>query len=198
MKLEFLSGFQLEEDVTNKILAESQRELSEKDRELTNLTADRDDLRTRLGDVEKTLKSFDGVDVEGLRGEIKKLQGDLDAKEQDFARKMKERDYSDAVKESTAGMQFSSNSAKKAFVADLVEKQLPLQDGKLLGLEDFKKEYEKADPDAFAKQDSPPNFAHGTGDNPMLGKKSLSELTYQEEVKFKSAYPEQYRQMKGE
>ena len=58
-------------------------------------------------------------------------------------------EYGFAVKEATAALKFSSESARKAFVADLTAKKLPVQEGKLLGLEDFTKTYQETDPNAF-------------------------------------------------
>ena len=56
-----------------------------------------------------------------------------------------------AASNAAAGLKFSSTSARKAFLADLKAKGLTLQDdGKLLGFDDFVKEYKGADPDAFA------------------------------------------------
>ena len=56
-----------------------------------------------------------------------------------------------AAENAAARLKFSSASAKKAFMADLKAKGLTLQDdGKLLGFDDFVKEYKGTDPDAFA------------------------------------------------
>lgn len=48
---------------------------------------------------------------------------------------------------------FSSEAARKAFVADLVAKKLPYEDGRLTGYDDFKKSYMESDPGAFAATD---------------------------------------------
>ena len=61
-----------------------------------------------------------------------------------------------ALKEQIASLQFSSESAKKAFLSDLSAKELPLQEGKLLGFDDFVKTYQQSDPAAFAAQQSTP------------------------------------------
>lgn len=55
-----------------------------------------------------------------------------------------------AAERAAAGLRFSSASAKKAFMADLAAKNLPLQDGRLLGFDDFAKAYRSDDPGAFA------------------------------------------------
>ena len=50
-----------------------------------------------------------------------------------------------------SALKFTSESAKKAFLADLDAKNLPLQDdGTLLGFDDYVASYKKTDPGAFA------------------------------------------------
>lgn len=67
-----------------------------------------------------------------------------------------------AAGNAASGLKFTSESAKKAFLADLAAKKLPLQeDGTLLGLEDFVKAYQKADPGAFAKDSEYPSVKDG-------------------------------------
>ncbi|MDY3121739.1 phage scaffolding protein [Suipraeoptans intestinalis] len=55
--------------------------------------------------VSEKLKAFDGVDVEALNGEIKKLQGTIEEKEAEYAAKEADRAFSDTLKEAikTAG-----------------------------------------------------------------------------------------------
>ncbi len=80
------------------------------------------------------------------------------------------------MKEAVSGLKFSSESAKKTFVADLTEKKLTLQDGKLLGLEDFTKAYQEADPGAFVPEDDDhtPIFSRGTGGSSGQGGGQMS------------------------
>ena len=54
-----------------------------------------------------------------------------------------------ALKEQAAGLKFSSESAKRAFMADLEAQKLPIQDGKVLGFDDFAKSYRERDPGAL-------------------------------------------------
>ena len=64
----------------------------------------------------------------------------------------------------TAGLHFTSASAKKAFMADLSAKNLPLQGDSLLGFDDFVKTYRENDPGAFAADTKPARIvASATG-----------------------------------
>ena len=76
--------------------------------------------------------------------------------------KLSEQEYSYAVNGAVSGMQFTSAAAKKAFVSDLKDKGLKLEDGKLLGLDDYVKAYKETDPDAFAAEEDAPYIVSRT------------------------------------
>lgn len=47
-------------------------------------------------------------------------------------------------------------------MSDLTAKKLTLEDGKLLGFEDYVKTYKEQDPGAFAPEGAPPRVVAGT------------------------------------
>lgn len=53
--------------------------------EYDNAVSQRDNYKTSLDDVNAKLKEFEGVDVKDLQGQITKLQGDLKAKDDEYA-----------------------------------------------------------------------------------------------------------------
>lgn len=61
--------------------------------------------KASLDDVNAKLKEFEGVDVKDLQGQITKLQGDLKAKDDEYAAKEADRVFMDSIKEAvkTAG-----------------------------------------------------------------------------------------------
>lgn len=73
--------------------------------EYDNAVSQRDNYKTSLDDVNAKLKEFEGVDVKDLQGQITKLQGDLKAKDDEYAAKEADRMFMDSVKEAvkTAG-----------------------------------------------------------------------------------------------
>lgn len=109
---------------------------------IDTLTAERDAARTQLADANKKLEGYDP------EWKAKAEKAESDAKAQVAAL---QNDF--AVQSAVAGVNFSSESAKKAFLADLTAKKLTLQDdGTLLGFDDFVKSYKQADPGAFAQE----------------------------------------------
>ena len=79
-----------------------------------------------------------------------------------------------AVREQSAGLRFSSESAKRAFLSDVEAKGLPLQDGKLLGFDDFVKAYRDSDPAAFAPEEKPPAVTASATGIPAAGTERFS------------------------
>ena len=73
--------------------------------EYDNAVSQRDDYKASLDDVNAKLKEFEGVDVKDLQGQITKLQGDLKAKDDEYAAKEADRVFMDSIKEAvkTAG-----------------------------------------------------------------------------------------------
>lgn len=69
------------------------------------LGGDRYNYKASLDDVNAKLKEFEGVDVKDLQGQITKLQGDLKAKDDEYAAKEADRVFMDSIKEAvkTAG-----------------------------------------------------------------------------------------------
>lgn len=171
MKREFLEGLDLGEGVklpksaVDAIMAEYGRDFQAKDAEIGTLTAERDGLRTQLDDANATIQSYKDMDIDG----IKKSAADWETKYNTDTQRLKDdletAKYGFAVEKAVTGMKFSSEAARKQFVAELTAKKLPLQEGKLLGMEDFTKAYQEADPGAFVPEDDgkTPVFTRGTG-----------------------------------
>ena len=107
---------------------------------IDSLKAERDAARTQLADANKKLEGYDPEWKQKAADAEQKAAAQVSALKADYA-----------AENAAAGLKFSSVSAENAFLADLKAKGLTLQDdGKLLGFDDFVKEYKGADPDAFA------------------------------------------------
>lgn len=78
MQRKFLEGLGLEKSIIDKILNENGTDI-EKAKE--RLETERDNYKSQLETAQTALKKFEGVNVEELKGEIEKLNGDLAAKE---------------------------------------------------------------------------------------------------------------------
>lgn len=120
---------------------------------------------TDLADLKQKLADA-GTDAETL----KNLQTDFDTlktnyanAQADYQKQLNKQAYEFAIKEKTNGLQFTSNSAKKAFLSDALAKNLTMDNGNILGFDDFVKAYKEQDAGAFVvetttEEPKPPMF----------------------------------------
>ena len=145
MKTEELKAIGLTDDQIQRVFALNGADVNREKQAAATAVAERDTLRGQLADANKKLEGYDPAWQQ-------KATAALQA------------GY--AAQNAAAGLKFSSESAKKAFLADLSAKKLPVQDGALLGFDDFVKSYKESDPAAFAPDVKPPRFAAGTPGSP--------------------------------
>lgn len=134
----------------------------------TALETERDGLKTQLDTAAEEIKSYKDLDVDGIKQKAADWETKYNTDTQTLKDQLAAQGYEFAVQQAVSGIKFTSESARKAFIADLTAKKLPMQENKLLGLDDFRKEYETSDPGAFAPDDggkTPFATKGGTGGN---------------------------------
>lgn len=151
MKTEELTALGLTEDQAAKVFALHGQDVTKLNNSITTLTAERDGLKTQLGEANTKLTGYD-PEWKTKADEAERLADE----------KVKGLEYQYAAAAVVNGKKFTSEAAKKAFLTDLVEKKLPLENGKFLGYEDFEKTYKEKDPGAFAGETQPPRFSAPT------------------------------------
>lgn len=112
---------------------------------------------TDLSDLKSQLESAGNSQeaLNALQAKFETLSTDYANAKTDYEQKLKKQNYEFLIKEAANGLNFSSNSAKKAFILDALEKNLTVADGKLIGFNDFVDLYKNNDADAF-KPENPP------------------------------------------
>ncbi len=136
----------------NKAVMENYRTIAEHEKKVSKLEAERDALKERAETAESTLKGFEGVDVEQIRGEIASWKAKAEAAEKDYADKIAARDFDDALKTEIDGVKFSSDAAKRAVLAEIREMGLKASGGKILGLSDALAQIKERDASAFVDE----------------------------------------------
>lgn len=177
MKREFLEGLTLEngsklpKDAVEAIMAEYGKEKTGLDNRIAALTTERDGLKTQLGEADAAIQSYKSMNIDGIKAKVGEWETKYNTDTQALKESLENVKYGFAVKEAVSGLKFTSESARKAFVADLTAKKLPLQEDKLLGLDDFTKTYQESDPDAFVPEndDKTPVITRGGGGGPAIG-----------------------------
>lgn len=122
------------------------------------MQTERDTFRTQLETANTTIQSYKDMDIDGIKQSAKDWETKYNADTQMLRDKLADMEYGHTVEAAVAGLKFTSTAAKKAFVADLTAKKLTVQDGKLLGLDDFVNAYKQSDPSAFASESPVPQF----------------------------------------
>ena len=115
------------------------------------LSAEKNSLNQRLTEANTKLEGYDP----DWKTKAQQAQSQADAE----VAKIK-RSY--LLRDQTANIKFSSESARKAFLSDLEAMNLPVQEDKVLGLEDFIQQYRESDPGAFLSEEKPPKISGPT------------------------------------
>ena len=154
MKTEDLKALGLNDEQVQRVFAMNGEELNSLKASVATLTAERDTARASLSDANKKLEGYDP----DWKAKAAQAQQQADQQIADL----------------------KADSAKKAFMADLKAKKLPLQDdGTLLGFDDYVASYKKTDPGAFAPEGGLPRVsgsATGTPTTPSTKEQANAAL----------------------
>lgn len=141
---------------------------------------------TDLASLQEQLSSAGG-DAEKLAqvsNDLTALQSKYEAETSALQSKLQAQAYEFAVRDFANAQKFSSNAAKRDFINTMIQKNLPMENGNIMGAKDFMGEYAKENKDAFfsdtkatAPAEPKPQFAGpATGDKNGGSKMSLSDL----------------------
>ena len=119
------------------------------DTDIKQRDADIKDLQGKLKDA-----GTDTTKLADLQKELSALQDTYNTEKSKYEKQLSQQAYEFAIKEKVAELKFSSNSAKKAFIADALKEEMKMKDGQLQGFDDFLESYKKTDADAFLKEDT--------------------------------------------
>lgn len=161
MKAEFLQNFKagdapLPKEVVDAILAENARDVEAAKKPY----ADYDSIKEQLTAAKEGLKAFEGVDVKDLQEQVKKLTGDLEAKEAEHQAKLQELEFDGALKDAITAAHGRSAKAVRAMLdVDALRSSKNREADIRSALETLKKESGYL----FESEETPPPYAAGTG-----------------------------------
>lgn len=201
------NGIEVPEDkvsTINKAVAENYKTVSEVEKKTSKLESERDSWKERAENAEETLKGFEGKDFDTITKERDEWKKKAEDAEKEYSAKEAEREKQELLKEAFAEIEFTSESAKKAIMAQISE-NVSVKNGKLIGFNDLLEDAKKNDASAFVdkeQQNLEQIKARFTG--PMnnqnggkSGKQILSEMTLDERIKMKANDPEGYKALLG-
>jgi Phage minor structural protein GP20. len=156
-------------------------------------------LKTAEGKVvttEEALKAFADVDVDALRVEITKLQGDLSQKDTEYQAKISDMAFDSAISAAVGGMKGKS---AKAITAMLDLDALKGSNNQETDIKAALEALKESDAYLFDTEQVPPHYAGGTGNSKLTGvtKEDYAKMGYAERLLLKQDRPETYEKMKG-
>ena len=185
-------GYKLADLATGDYVAKKKYEddLKGKDTIIADLNATIDTNKTDLQSFKEKLDKAgtDSTKIESLSNDLQALQAKYDSATKEYQTKLQSQAYEYAVNEYSNTLQSTSEAAKREFRRAMKEKQLPMENGNIMGASDYMTEYAKTNADSFVQPKAPetppaseskPKFASGTNDPNNVGdgkKQSLSEL----------------------
>lgn len=155
MKTEDLQAQGLTQEQINFVMAENGKDLKKSQREIDTLTTDRDTWKKKAETAEATLKGFEGKDFDTITKERDEWKKKAEDAEKEYSSKIAEREKEDLLKEAFAEIEFTSESAKKAIMAQISE-SVTVKNGKLIGFNDLLEDIKKSDASAFVDKQQQP------------------------------------------
>ena len=174
-------------DAINKAVAANYKTIVEYDKKVTKVEQERDGLKEQLETANKTLKSFDGVDVADIKKKLEDYKKEAEDAKKSADEKLAARDLADAIKAEMEGVKFTSNAAKKSVMDEISAAKLSMRDGKVVGFSDLLSIIKERDPDAFVneeQEEQEKGKARFTGAKGTSGGKKMSR---EEILKIKDA-----------
>lgn len=150
------------------------------EKQITDLTTERDGLQEQLTKANETLSGFEGIDPEKMKDEVKKYKDAAEAAEKDYKAKMTQRDQKDWLKGKMDEYDVKSPYARAQLISEIMAEDsgLKWKDGAFFGFDDYMKSAKEKDAslyltqeekDAEAKkkeqEEKAPNFTGPTGGN---------------------------------
>ena len=179
-------------------LSEHYKNVSEVNKTLAKIEADRDKWKTQAEEATKTLETFEGIDPKEIKGELEEWKKKAAEAETNAQKQIYERDFADALKTEMEAYKFTSEAAKRDVMGQIKAAELKLKDGKILGLSDLVNQIKEADASAFVDEDqngkarftTQRKTGNGTG-------KKLTEMTLDERMKLKAESPDLYEALRN-
>ena len=149
------NGIEVPEDkvtTINKAVSENYKTISEFEKKVSKMEVENESLKERAEAAEETLKGFEGKDFDTITKERDEWKLKAENAEKEYSAKEAEREKHELLKEAFEGVEFTSESAKKAIMAQIGE-SVSVKNGKLIGFNDLLEDARKNDASAFVNKE---------------------------------------------
>ena len=122
------------------------------DEDIKQRDSDIKDLQTKLKNA-----GTDADKLKTLETDLATLQTNYDTSKAEYEKKLSQQAYEFAIREKVSSIKFSSELAKKAFIADAMKEDMKLKNGELQGFDSFLESYRSNDAGAFIAENTQPD-----------------------------------------
>nr|DAI95704.1 MAG TPA: minor structural protein [Caudoviricetes sp.] len=196
MKREEITALGIEDkDVLDKIMSIHGVDIEKHKSATAAVTTERDNYKAQLEAANQQIEQFKGLNIEQIQQAADDWKAKYEAAEANYQSKLAERDYNDAALAALSDVKFTSKAAKSVLLATLKEKQLKLDNGKLVGFDEILNQAKADDPSAFASDKPAPKFTDPITGAPLpeVTKEAFAKMPYMEKLKIKTEQPEIYK-----
>lgn len=156
---QILKDLEIDDEIAKKAesrILENYRTIAEVNKQKERFTADIEKRDADLKELQKQLKSAGTSKdkLDDISAKFEDLQKEYDGAKEDYKQQLEHEKYRYAVREHVDGLKFTSNSAKTQFTNEVIEKRLPMENGKILGFNDFVAGFKERDKNAFLDEKS--------------------------------------------
>ena len=129
--------------------------LKKQEKQITDITTERDGLQEQLTKANEALASFEGVDPAKLKEEVERYKKAASDAEKDFKAKMTQRDQREWLKGKMDEYDVKSPYARAQLVTEIMDAEngLKWKDGAYLGFDDFMKAAKGKDAGLYLTQE---------------------------------------------
>lgn len=158
-----------------------------KDEQIKTLNSTLTTRDTDLSNIQKQLESAgnEKEKLSAVSAELSTLQEKYETETKQYQQQLTKQAYEFAVKEFANGKKFTSNAAKRDFINSLTKAELKMDNGAIMGAEDFVTKYTADNADAFVAEKptesetlKPPTFAAPTGNGQSGGETANNPFNF--------------------
>ncbi|MEG1495518.1 MAG: phage scaffolding protein [Bacilli bacterium] len=164
MKRDFLKELGIDEEVVNKIMAEhgktvekTKGEASKATQDLEKYKEEAEGLKTQLTDANTQIQSFKEMDIEGIKKSADEWKSKYETDTENLNKQLADKDCEYSLNKYLDDYKFANDRVKSSIAQELKSKGFKLDNGTLLGADDYMKQLKENEPTSFINEEPPNN-----------------------------------------
>lgn len=147
MKTEELIALGLTEEQANSVFAMNGKDITSLQQRVTTAEAERDNFKSQLDTANATLKRFEGIDPDKIKGELETYKTQAEEAQKNFDRQITQRDQKDWLNKQLDEFGVSSPFARKQIISECMaeDSDLKWKGGEFVGFGDYMKKAKEQD-----------------------------------------------------